>query len=121
MDKLTFEEIRIKIKEEDGALEEWAKTIKTVAEEQMEAKEVTIKGIVELKCFKSNGVETVKNILNEAKKKYDLEIKYVSAPKYSLSLRTKDAKAGERKIKEALEEMVKNIKELGGEGSFKVE
>ena len=27
MDKLTFEEIRIKIKEEDGALEEWAKTI----------------------------------------------------------------------------------------------
>jgi translation initiation factor 2 subunit 1 len=104
-----------------GISEEWASAIKATAEEQMEAKEVTLKGVIELKCFKANGVEIIKNILFEANKKYDLEIKYVSAPKYSLNLKTKDAKAGERRLKEALEETVKKIKELGGEGSFKVE
>jgi len=104
-----------------GIPEEWAKVIKTVAEEQMEVKEVAIKGTIELKCYKSDGVEIIKKILKDAKEKYELDIKYISAPRYSVALRTKDAKAGEKKIKEASEEIIKNIKKFEGEGNFKVE
>jgi len=102
-----------------GIPEEWAKVIKTVAEEQMELKEVVIKGTIELKCFESNGVEIIKNVLKNAKENYKLDINYISAPRYSISLKTKDAKAGEKKLKEVADEIIKNIKEFGGEGIFK--
>jgi len=104
-----------------GIPEEWAKVIKNVAEEQMEVKEVSIKGTLELRCYKPDGVEIIKKILKDAKKKYELDIKYISAPRYSIALRTKDAKGGEKKIKEASEEIIKNIKMSDGEGIFKVE
>jgi len=104
-----------------GIPENWAKEIKSVAQEQMELKEVEIKGIIELKCFKPDGIEIIKKVLNDVKEKHEIDIKYISAPKYSLILKTKDAKLGERKLKEASEEVIKNLKLLGGEGSFKVE
>jgi len=104
-----------------GVPEEWANTIKSIAKEQMEPKEVVIKGILNLKCFKPNGIEIIKNVLTEVEKKHDLEIKYISAPNYSLSIKTKNAKMGEKILSEASEEIIKNIENLGGEGSFKVE
>jgi translation initiation factor 2 subunit 1 len=104
-----------------GISENWAKEIKSVAQEQMELKEVEIKGIIELKCFKPDGIEIIKKVLNDVIEKHEIDIKYISAPKYSLILKTKDAKLGERKLKEASEEIIKNLKLLGGEGSFKVE
>jgi len=104
-----------------GIPEEWAKEIKNVAQQQMELKEVEIKGTIELKCFKSDGIEIIKKILSDAKEKYEINIKYISAPKYSLSFKTKDAKLGERKLREAADEIIKNGKTAGCEGNFKVE
>jgi translation initiation factor 2 subunit 1 len=101
--------------------ENWAKEIKNVAQQQMELKEVEIKGTIELKCVKPDGIEIIKKILNETKKKHEINIKYISAPRYSLSFKTKDAKLGERKLKEAAEEIIKNGKNVGCEGNFKVE
>lgn len=104
-----------------GVSEDWAKVIKDVASEQMELKEIEIRGTVELNCFKPDGIEIIKKVLKDSKEKYSVSIRYVSAPKYSLSIKTKDAKLGEKTIKEASEYIIKNMKSLGGEGSFKVE
>ena len=104
-----------------GIPENWAKVIKNVAEEQMELKEMEIRGIVELRCFKPDGIEIIKKVLKDSKDKYKIDIKYISAPKYSLTITTKDAKTGEKTIKEASDYIIKNIKSLGGEGNFKVE
>ena len=104
-----------------GIPEEWAKEIKNVAQQQMELKEVEIKGTIELKCFKSDGIEIIKKILSDAKEKYEINIKYISAPKYSLSFKTKDAKLGERKLREAADEIIKSGKTVGCEGNFKAE
>jgi translation initiation factor 2 subunit 1 len=101
--------------------ENWAKEIKNVAQQQMELKEVEIKGTIELKCVKPDGIEMIKKTLIDAKKKHEISIKYISAPRYSLSFKTKDAKLGERKLKEAAEEIIKNGKNVGCEGNFKVE
>jgi translation initiation factor 2 alpha subunit (eIF-2alpha) len=99
-----------------GIKEDLVQAIKNIAEEQLEIKEAVIKKIVELKSYEPDGVNDIKNILSEAKKEFELEIKYVSAPKYSLSVKTKNAKAGERKIKEASDIIIKKIEESGGEG-----
>ncbi|OGI12733.1 hypothetical protein A3K64_03730 [Candidatus Micrarchaeota archaeon RBG_16_36_9] len=99
-----------------GINEDLAKAIKSIAEEQLEIKEANIKSILELKSYKPDGINIIKNILNDAKKQFELEIKYVSAPRYSLGIKTKNAKAGERKVKEASELIIKKIEESGGEG-----
>ncbi|MBN2202654.1 MAG: translation initiation factor IF-2 subunit alpha [Candidatus Aenigmarchaeota archaeon] len=104
-----------------GVSEKWAKQIKQVADEQMELKEVDIKGEIELKCYQPDGVSVIKNILKDAKKKHDIEVKYISAPKYSIFLKTKDAKSGEKKLKKVGEEIIKRIEECNGEGSLKVD
>jgi translation initiation factor 2 subunit 1 len=137
----TYEEIGFKLQEEFGELfkafqmsqtpqgydllikkgipDKWAKVIKQIAEKQMEIKESFIKAELELRSLKPNGVETIKKVLEDAKNKNNLEIKYISAPKYYIYLKTKDAKAGERKLKEIAEEIVKSINSMGGEGLAK--
>jgi len=102
-----------------GIPEKFAKVIKSVAEKQMEVKEVAVKSLVELKCFKPDGVDIIKNVLKDAKEKYNLDVKYISAPRYSLILKTKHPKVGEKKLKEAAEKIIENLKNLGGEGTFK--
>jgi translation initiation factor 2 alpha subunit (eIF-2alpha) len=99
-----------------GIKEETVKAIKAIAEEQLEIKEASIKKIIELRCYKPDGMNMIRNILIDAKKNFGIDIKYISAPKYSLSLRTKNAKLGERKIKETSEYIIKKIEECDGEG-----
>jgi len=55
---LTDKDYEILLKK--GIPEKWAKLIKSVAEEQMELKEITIKGLIELKCYKPNGIKIIK-------------------------------------------------------------
>ena len=102
-----------------GIPEKLARAIREIAEKQMEIKEAFVKTSVELRCLKPNGINIIKKILEDAKQKNNLEIKYISAPKYYLYIKTKDAKSGERKIKEVAEEIVNNITKLGGEGSVR--
>ncbi len=99
-----------------GIKEKWAKAIKNVAEELIEIKEKTIKKIIELKCYKPNGVNIIKKILIDAKKQYGIEIKYISAPRYSLIFKTKNPKEGEKRIKEAVEYIIKKIENFDGNG-----
>lgn len=99
-----------------GVSEDIAKAIKEVADEQMEIKETSVKKKIELKSYRPDGINVIKKILLEAQKAYDVDIKYVSAGNYSIAMRTKNAKMGERKIGEASDFIVKKISETGGEG-----
>ncbi len=99
-----------------GIKEEWAKAIKAVAEELIEIKEKTLKKDIELKSHETDGVNIIKKILIDTKKEYGIDIKYISAPKYSLIFKTKNPKEGERKIKEAAENIIKKLESVGGEG-----
>jgi len=99
-----------------GIREEWAKAIKDVAEELIEIKEKTIKKIIELKSYESDGINMIRKILIIVKKDYGVDIKYISAPRYSLTFKTKNPKEGERKIKEATEYIIKEMESIGGEG-----
>ncbi len=115
---LTSEGYELLIKK--GLPEKWAKQIKEVAETQMEIKEKSIKGILELKCPTSDGVESIKKVLKKSEKK-GFEIRYISTPKYSISLKTKDAKRGQKELQKAADTIISELKKLGGEGSFEVE
>ncbi len=102
-----------------GISEKWVSALAAVAEKEISPKEVELKFSLELQTPAPNGIEILKKTLSEAKKNFGISIKYVSAPKYSVSFKTKDAKAGERKLAEACEFSIKEIKASGGEGNFR--
>lgn len=102
-----------------GIPEKWISAIAKISEKEISPKEVEIKFEVQIQTPSPTGVEAIKKNLTDAQKKFGVSIKYLSAPKYSVSLKTKDAKAGEHTLELAAEEIIKNIKTSGGEGSFK--
>ncbi len=103
-----------------GISEKYAKAVRAVAEKSLEIKEIMIKGFLELSSIAPNGIEIIKNALAEAGKG-GIEIKYISAPKYMLSLKTKNAKQGEKLLEEAAHSAILLIEKNSGSGSFKIE
>jgi len=79
---------------------------------------VEIRGILELTDHSSNGVENIRNSLQGFEKtNQSVEILYVGAPKYRISVVASDFKSAEKTLKPILEDIEKNIGK--NKGSFK--
>ncbi len=120
-----FKAFQTSVKNEDllrkkGIEDKWIKAIKAVAEKNLEAKESVIRGQLKIICYKPDGLRVVKEVLSEASKKYGIEVKYISAPKYMLKIKSDDAKAAEGKVKEAANFIIERIEKSDGEASFVV-
>lgn len=98
------------------------KTLQAIEEISSKIKlpSVVIKGILELACNKSNGVEILRKILLDAKndKKNTVSITYLGAPKYRISVTTSDFKSAEKILKPKLEEIQKSIEKQKGTFKF---
>jgi len=98
------------------------KTLQAIKEvgSKIKLPSVVIKGIIELTCNKSNGVEILQKILLDAKndKKNTVNITYLGAPKYRISVTTSDFKSAEKILKPKLEEIQKSIEKQKGTFKF---
>ena len=75
-------------------------------------KKSVIKKQFSLKISESNGLELIKKILNENK---DVEIKYISAGKYSVKTEDKDIKKADNRLKQTISEIEKSAKKINAE------
>jgi len=91
--------------ERRGISEEWAKEIQKIANERIKIKNIKVSKNIEIKTYDPDGIEKIKKVFKEIIKKYGVEFKYISAPKYSISLTTKDPKEGEKTLNQAIEEI----------------
>ena len=79
---------------------------------------VEIRGIMEITSDKSNGVEIIKKtLLDVIKKDSTMDITYLGAPKYRISITSEDFKSAEKSLKPIIEEIQTNIEKK--KGSFK--
>ena len=79
---------------------------------------VEIRGILELTDHSSNGVENIRNSLQGFEKtNQSVEILYIGAPKYRISVTASYFKSAEKTLKPVLEDIEKNIGK--NKGSFK--
>jgi translation initiation factor 2 subunit 1 len=79
---------------------------------------VEIRGIMEITNTKSDGVEIIKKtLLDVIKKDSTIDITYLGAPKYRLSITSEDFKSAEKLLKPIIEEIETNIEKK--KGSFK--
>ncbi len=82
---------------------------------------VEIRGILEITNTKPDGVEVIKKILGSATKKDDnskVEITYVGAPKYRISVSSGDFKSAERTLKTIIEDIQSSIEKQKGTFNF---
>jgi translation initiation factor 2 subunit 1 len=81
---------------------------------------VEIRGICEMTCNKSDGIEIIKNAISEAISGNEsiVSVTYIGAPKYRLSVRGQDFKTAERALKPILEKLQKIIEKNSGTFSF---
>jgi translation initiation factor 2 subunit 1 len=103
--------------------EDLAKVIAQVAEERIKIKMVKVKGVLEVRCMKPNGVKCIKNAFNEARKSQrakDAKIKFyvIAAPRYNVEVSADNWKRAEELFEKVCESVVANITKAGGHGSF---
>ena len=80
---------------------------------------VEIRGIMEITNSKSDGVEIIKKTLLDATKKDStIDITYLGAPKYRLSITSEDFKSAEKSLKPVIAEIQSSIEKKKGTFSF---
>ena len=95
----------------------------SVIEEQgskIQIPSVEIRGVMELTCNKSNGVEIIKKSLLDAidNKKVNVSVTYIGAPKYRLSIIAQNFKDAEKELKPLISSVEDTIHKNGGTFKF---
>jgi len=107
-----------------GIPEDLATAIAQVAEERIKIKLVKVRGVIEVRCTKPNGVKCIQDAFLGAKKTQKskdakIEFSVISAPKYGIEVSADNWKRAEEVLKKVSDEVVTNITKAGGAGSFK--
>lgn len=107
-----------------GVPENIAKAFVEVAQERIHVKRVKVKGVLEIRCMKPNGVKIIKEAFQEAKSdKKDAEVRFyvIAAPKYSIEVLAENYKRAEDVLQKAAQSVMSNITKAGGQGTFRRE
>lgn len=111
---------------EMGVPENFAKAFAEVAEERIRVKMVKVKGTLEIRCMKPNGVKIIQDsFLNakKAEKTKDSKVRFdvVASPKYGVEVLAENYKRAEEVFQKVSRSVVANIAKAGGQGSFRRE
>jgi translation initiation factor 2 subunit 1 len=109
-----------------GVPEEIAVVIVEVARERIHVPLVKVKGVVELRCMKPNGVKIIKEAFLNAKKAEklrDAKLRFyvVAVPRYAIEVMAENYKRAEDVLQKVSETIVSNVTKAGGQGSFRRE
>jgi translation initiation factor 2 subunit 1 len=115
-------EVLVKI----GVPENFAKAFSEVAAERIHVKMVKVKGTIEVRCVKPNGVKVIKDAFlsaERAEQAKDANVRFyvVAAPKYSVEVSAENYKRAEDVLQRVSQHVVDNVVEAGGQGSFRRE
>jgi translation initiation factor 2 subunit 1 len=98
------------------------KTLSAIEEASSKIKppSVEIRGICEITCNQSNGVELIKNAILDSigDQASNISVTYIGAPKYRISVKGQDFKTAERMLKPILDKIQKVIEKNNGTFSF---
>ena len=104
--------------ERRGIKKEYVDLIHDIAKEKIVQKKIKIKAILNIRFFTGDGIDKIKQFLQNLNKKYKMQIKYISAPKYEISIETDNPKVMQRQLENQLNSEIKNIK--NGEANYEI-
>ena len=97
--------------EKAGVPKKWIDVLTPVIEKAFKDKEIVLKAEIDLKSYESDGLERVKGVLAEVKKA-GMDVHYLSAPKYTAEVLTKDPKTDEKKMRNVFDNILEKSKDL---------
>ena len=110
---------------EIGVPENLAQTFAQVAQERIHVKLVKVRGTLEVRCMKPNGVKIIKEAFQKQnlikQKMPSIAFYVVAAPKYSIEAAAENYKRAEEVLQKAAQSVVTNVTKAGGQGSFRRE
>lgn len=115
-----FEHAKINGKDaliKDGLSSEWASAIADIAEKNIKEKEVVKTVMLSLSSYAPDGVNAIKKAL-DIKDKKGVDLKYISAPKFKLTVTGADYPEVEGKIAKILKNAEEIMKKAGGEAKI---
>jgi translation initiation factor 2 subunit 1 len=108
-----------------GVPENLAKAFSEVAKERIHVKMVKVRGVLEVRVTKPNGVKVIKEAFNKAKsdkvKDANIKLYVIAAPKYSLEVQAENYKRAEDVLQKTAQNVVTIITKAGGQGNFRRE
>jgi len=109
-----------------GVPEELAPVLAEVAKERIRVPMVKVKGIVELRCMKPNGVKIIKEAFLNAKKaekSRDAKLRFyvVASPKYRIEVLAENYKYAETVLQRVAQNVVSSVVKAGGQAIFRRE
>lgn len=108
-----------------GIQENIAQAWATVAQERIHVKLVKVRGTLEIKVPKENGVKVIKEAFHKAKpekvKDAKLAFYVVAAPKYQIEVQAENYKRAEDVMQKTADNITSYIQKVGGESSFRRE
>jgi len=119
-----FEEAAYDIEtlKKDGFKGDWLKDFEEIAKANITIPFVNIKGYIEVTSWLPDGINHIRNALMEAEESQfedvKIEIKYIAAPRYMISVRAPDYKIAEDEMKKSVEKIQKSIKKHYGSCEF---
>lgn len=96
--------------------EEAVEAIQEVARENINLKQEKLEGEIELEFQDGNGIQKIKKVFNEVQE--GVEVKYVSAPTYSVTAWGRNMELAKKRMDSAVENFRQKASELGGKFEF---
>jgi translation initiation factor 2 subunit 1 len=110
---------------EIGIPKKLAEAFSQVAQERIHVKMVKVRGVLEVRCVKPNGVKVIKEVFHKAKsekiKDANITFYVIAAPKYSVEVQAENWKRAEDVLQKTADNVVTAITQAGGQGSFRRE
>lgn len=116
----SFRGFEISIAEEDRLKEmfneEIVESIQEVARENIDLKQEKFEGEIEMEFHQGDGLERIKKAFNAAEE--GVEVKYMSAPKYSIEAWGRTQELAKKRMDDAVEKIRSKTEELDGTFDF---
>jgi len=109
-----------------GVPEELAAVLAEVATERIRINLVRVKGTVELRCPKPNGVQVIREAFSSAEKsekvkEAELHFYVIAAPRYRIEVLAENYKQAEVTLERVANRIIASVSKAGGQGTFKRE
>jgi len=106
----------------DGFKGDWLKGFEDVAKNSISIPFVDIKGYLNITSWLPDGIKHIRNVLSEAEKSeyedVDIQVKYIGAPEYMITIKAPDYKIAEDEMKKTVEKIKDSLKKHNGECEF---
>ena len=102
-----------------GVPDKWVKVLHEIAEKNYVEKEYSVIANLTLVSYASDGVKKIQKALSKAEEA-DLEVNYISAPKYTLQAKGNNIKELQARVEKVAEEITRELRKSGGNAEYSI-